>query len=109
MSQNFARYDGFGDNVGLQTERWDITSFDSASDIVEIPEPDASFDVILYIAMFQHLPNPVLSIQEFSRLLKSVKQLFTTAPFCSLTHFAPFHFFTGFNCYLMRATFRQMI
>jgi hypothetical protein len=45
------------------------------------------------------LPDPIRAIKEFSRLLKKNGQLIITAPFCSLTHFAPYHFSTGFNTY----------
>ena len=99
VSQDFAEYDGVGDNVGLHTGKWDNSNLDIVGDITCIPEPDASFDVILCTEVFEHLPNPALAIQEFSRLLKSGGQLIITAPFCSLTHFAPYHYATGFSRY----------
>ena len=49
------------------------------------------------IEVFEHLPNPVLAIQEFKRLLKPNGYLIITAPFASLTHFAPFHFASGLS------------
>jgi ubiquinone/menaquinone biosynthesis C-methylase UbiE len=69
------------------------------SDITAMPEPDASFDAIMCIDVFEHLPDPIKAIQEFARLLKPGGHLILTAPFCSLTHFAPYHFYTGFNRY----------
>jgi ubiquinone/menaquinone biosynthesis C-methylase UbiE len=99
MSQDFAQYDGQGDRKGLQMGVWDQTKLDIICDIVDIPEPDESFDVIMCIEVFEHLPNPILAVKEFSRLLKPGGQLIITAPFCSLTHFAPYHFSTGFNTY----------
>ena len=33
------------------------------------------------------------------RILKPGGKLIVTAPFCSLTHFAPYHFYSGFNRY----------
>lgn len=99
VSQDFAKYDGQGDGQGLQTGNWDQAKVDIVSDITDIPEPDSSFDVILCTEVLEHLPNPVLALQEFSRLLKTGGILILTAPFCSLTHFAPYHFFTGFNSY----------
>jgi len=99
VSQDFAQYDGQGDTSGLQTGSWDNSGLDIVCDITDIPEPDASFDVIVCTEVFEHLPNPVLALQEFSRLLKKDGQLILTAPFCSLTHFAPYHFCTGFNKY----------
>jgi ubiquinone/menaquinone biosynthesis C-methylase UbiE len=89
VSQDFAQYDGKGNHGKL-----DITS-----DITDIPEPGESFDVIMCIEVFEHLPNPILALEEFSRLLRKGGQLILTAPFCSLTHFAPYHFSTGFNRY----------
>lgn len=97
VSQDFGKYEGTGDSKGLQTGTWDQASLDIVCDIVNIPEPDDSFDAIMCIEVFEHLPNPIAAIQEFSRLLKAGGTLILTAPFCSLTHFSPFHFYSGFN------------
>ena len=86
----------------MTTGSWDQSRLDIVSDIVSIPEPDESFDAIMCIEVFEHLPNPVLAIQEFARLLRPGGQLIITAPFCSLTHFAPYHFYTGFSRYFYR-------
>lgn len=99
VSQDFAQYDGIGDGKGLQTNSWDQSKLDIVSDIKSIPEDDNSFDAIMCVEVFEHLPEPVLAIKEFSRLLKSGGSLIITAPFCSLTHFAPFHYYSGFNKY----------
>lgn len=99
VSQDFAQYDGQGDRKGLQMGVWDQTKLDIVCDITNIPESDESFDAIMCIEVFEHLPNPVLAVKEFSRLLKPGGKLIITAPFCSLTHFAPYHFSTGFNTY----------
>jgi len=99
VSQDFAQYDGEGDGKGLQTGAWGQTELDIVSDITAIPEPDESFDAIMCIEVFEHLPEPIKAIKEFSRLLKPGGHLIITAPFCSLTHFAPYHFYTGFNRY----------
>ncbi|MFY0651319.1 MAG: class I SAM-dependent methyltransferase [Cyclobacteriaceae bacterium] len=99
VSQDFAEYDGKGNDHGLQMGDWDYGKLDIVSDISMIPEPDDSFDVILCSEVFEHIPNPVLALREFSRLLKKDGQLILTAPFCSITHFAPYHFSTGFSKY----------
>ncbi|MFA7347219.1 MAG: class I SAM-dependent methyltransferase [Desulfurivibrionaceae bacterium] len=99
VSQDFAQYDGTGDSVGLQINGFDYGKLDIISDIASIPEPDASFDAILCTEVLEHIPDPVQAIKEFSRLLKTNGSLVLTAPFCSLTHFSPYHFTSGFNAY----------
>jgi len=99
VSQDFGQYNGEGDEKGIQTKTWDNTQLDIVSDITEIPVSDASFDIIMCTEVFEHIPDPVSAIKEFSRILKPNGYLIITAPFCSLTHFAPYHFSTGFNRY----------
>lgn len=99
VSQDFCQYGGTGDKKGLQMGTWDTKHIDIISDISNIPEEDAAFNVILCSEVFEHLPDPVKVFKEFYRLLTPGGQLILTAPFCSLTHFAPYHFSTGFNSY----------
>lgn len=99
VSQDFGEYDGQGDSAGLQMGEFDYGKLDIVSDITSIPEPDSSFDAIMCIEVLEHLPEPTQAIKEFSRLIKPKGHLILTAPFCSLTHFSPYHFSTGFNKY----------
>ncbi len=95
-SQDFAQYNGEG-NIGLQTGNWDNTKLDIVSDITAIPLPNESIDAIMCTEVLEHIPNPVAAIEEFSRLIKPDGYLLITAPFASLTHFAPYHFATGLS------------
>lgn len=99
VSQDFGQYNGSGDNAGLQTQSWDNTKLDIVSDITSIPVEDASFDAVMCIEVLEHLPDPVKALYELNRVLKPGGVLILTAPFCSLTHFSPYHFSTGFNKY----------
>jgi SAM-dependent methyltransferase len=99
VSQDFGQYDGKGDSIGLQTGEWDQSNLDIVCDIAQIPEPDNSFDAVLCTEVFEHIPHPIEAIQEFSRLVKSGGHLIITAPFCSFTHFAPYHYYSGYNTY----------
>jgi ubiquinone/menaquinone biosynthesis C-methylase UbiE len=102
VSQDFARYDGGGDGSGLQTGVWDQRDLDIVSDITAIPEPDASFDAVLCVEVFEHIPDPIAALREFARLVRPGGRLILTAPFCSFTHFAPYHFATGLSRYWYR-------
>jgi len=99
VSQDVAQYDGAGNRKGLQTGSWDFSGLDIVSDIASIPEPDASFDAIMCTEVFEHIPDPLPAIKEFSRLLKPGALLLITAPFCSITHFAPHYFANGYSQY----------
>ncbi len=96
IAQDFGKYEGSGD-VGLQTGTWDNSKLDIVSDIVAIPLPDHSVDAIMCTEVFEHIPDPVAALREFTRLLKPGGYLLVTAPFASLTHFAPYHFASGLS------------
>jgi len=98
VSQDLAIYAGQGD-VGLHMGKWDTSQIDIVCDIVSIPEPDGAFDAILCTEVLEHLPEPARALKELGRILKDGGALIITAPFWSLTHFAPFHYATGFNRY----------
>lgn len=97
VSQDFGQYKPEDLNSGLQMEKWDYGKLDIVSDIASIPVENASFDVVMCTEVFEHIVNPIEAVAEFSRILKIGGYLILTAPFCSLTHFAPYHFYSGFN------------
>lgn len=99
VAQDFGEYDGVGNNEGLQRQKFDNSKLDIKSDIASIPVDDKSFDAIMCIEVFEHIPEPINAIKEFSRILKKDGDLIITAPFCSLTHYAPYFFYTGFSKY----------
>jgi ubiquinone/menaquinone biosynthesis C-methylase UbiE len=99
VAQDFAQYDGRGSGIGLQTGAWDQRGLDIVGDIASIPEPDQSFDAIMCTEVFEHIPHPVAALEEFGRLLRPGGYMLITAPFASITHFAPYHYYTGFNRY----------
>jgi ubiquinone/menaquinone biosynthesis C-methylase UbiE len=99
VSQDFCEYQGKGNSKALQTGRWDTSKTDIISDITAIPVPDEAYDVVILTEVLEHLPRPVEALSELFRVLKSGGQIIITAPFCSLTHFAPHHYTTGFSRY----------
>jgi SAM-dependent methyltransferase len=98
-SQDLGEYDGSGDTSGLQTSTWDNSQLDIVSDIINIPVKDKSFDAIMCVEVFEHIPRPVEAVKEFVRILKPDGYLIVTVPVSSLTHFAPFYFYNGYTRY----------
>lgn len=101
VSQDFAQYDGRGNEEGFQTKSWDNSKLDIVSDITDIPVADGSFDAVMCVEVFEHVPDPVAALRELSRVLKPGGTLVLTVPFCASTHFAPYFFVTGFSKYWM--------
>ena len=99
VAQDFGKYDGIGDDRGLQTRQWNQAGLDIVSDITSVPEPDGSFDAVLCTEVLEHLPKPMEALKELVRLLRQGGHLILTAPFISMTHMAPYHYCTGFNRY----------
>ena len=99
VSQDFGNYNGIGNDEGLQTGQRDNSKLDIVSDITNIPVKDKSFDAIMCIEVFEHIPEPILAIKEFSRILKKNGTLIITAPVSSFTHYAPYYFYNGFTKY----------
>lgn len=72
---------------------------DFVSDILNIPVPDKSYDVILCSEVIEHVPYPVSAIKEISRILKPGGTLLITAPMQSGLHQEPYHFYGGYTKY----------
>jgi SAM-dependent methyltransferase len=99
LALDFGRYDGRGDGRGLQVDGFNYGQLDVVGDVVALPVVAGSFDAVLCTEVLEHLPTPELAIKEFSRVVRNGGHLVLTAPFFSLTHYAPFHFATGFDRY----------
>ncbi|MEP3438034.1 MAG: class I SAM-dependent methyltransferase [Hoeflea sp.] len=100
-AQDVAEYDGGGNQRGLHTGDWDFSQIDIRCDILDIPE-DTQYDIVLCTEVLEHVPDPVASLKKLARLVADGGYMVVTAPFISATHFAPYHFATGFSEYFYR-------
>ncbi|MFO0827462.1 MAG: class I SAM-dependent methyltransferase [Phycisphaerales bacterium] len=103
VAQDFGGYDPAAlrasGEAGLHPESFPYGALDYECDIASIPAADGSFGAILCTEVIEHVADPIAALRELARLLAPGGTLLVTAPFLSLTHFAPFHFCTGFNRY----------
>ena len=70
---------------------------DYVGDIWDIDADDEEFDYILCTEVFEHIPYPIETLKEFSRLLKRGGTLILTAPRNCLRHMDPYFFYSGFS------------
>lgn len=70
---------------------------DYTGDVWNIAEKDEYFDAIICTEVFEHIPYPAETLQEFSRLLKPGGKLIVTAPSNCLRHMDPYFFYSGFS------------
>jgi SAM-dependent methyltransferase len=97
MAQDFGDYDPTASEAGLHPDAFPYGRLDHRCDITAIPEPDGSFGAILCTEVIEHVPEPHAAVAELGRLLAPGGTLLLTAPFVSFTHFAPYHYCTGFS------------
>lgn len=100
IAQDFGKYNPNENQEGIRVaDKWDTSKVNITCDIIKMPLEDNSIDIVLCTEVFEHLKNPILAVEEFSRVLKSGGKLILTAPFCSLTHMAPYYYSNGFSKY----------
>ena len=66
-------------------------------DIENIPVDDGRFDVVICTQVLEHLANPLVALQELSRILKKDGRLYLTTNFLFPIHGAPYDFFRYTN------------
>lgn len=92
-THDFKKYEGAEKHGGTSK----YGQIDYVSEILAIPAPDHSFDVILCTEVLEHVPEPIKVLREISRLLKPGGRAFITAPLGSGLHQLPFHFYGGYT------------
>jgi SAM-dependent methyltransferase len=100
-AQDFGQYKsdevpGFTDSMGAGGG-YPYGPLDYTGDIWDVAEKDGFFDAILCTEVFEHIPYPVRTVAEFSRLLRPGGKLILTSPFASLRHMDPYYFYSGFS------------
>lgn len=97
-SQDFGQYKtDLKKSFFSSNEYYSYGELDYISDIWDIEEKDNIFDAILCSEVFEHIPYPIETVKEFSRLLKKGGTLILTTPSNSLRHMDPYYFYPGFS------------
>jgi len=99
-TQDFSQYEGTRE--GVLKENWKYGQIDYVSDVTSIPVSDSSFDCVLCTEVLEHVPEPILAIREFNRILKPGGYLFLSAPLGSGIHQQPYHYYGGFTPHFYR-------
>lgn len=98
VAHDFGKYDGAGDDAGLQCGTWRTSGYDVTCDILDIPHEWAS-DVVLCTEVLEHVPDPIRALERMSQLVKPSGTLIITVPFMSFMHQAPYWFQGGLSPY----------
>ena len=98
-SLDSGEYDGVGDKQGLHKGSRDYSKIDIIADIEDLPIKEGTYDAVLCVEVLEHVKNPNVALKELYRILKKGGTLILTAPFNSLTHYAPHFYSTGFSSY----------
>lgn len=68
-------------------------NLDAVADAHALPFPDASFDFVFSLAVFEHLHSPWLAAAEITRVLRPGGRVFTLCAFLQQLHGYPDHYF----------------
>jgi 2-polyprenyl-3-methyl-5-hydroxy-6-metoxy-1,4-benzoquinol methylase len=79
------------------TSGYNYGTMDFTGDIWNIDVRSETFDVVLCSEVLEHVPYPIETIKELSRILKPGGTLILTAPSNCLRHMDPFFFSSGFS------------
>ena len=75
------------------------SQIDIVSDITSLPIKDDEYDVIICTEVMEHIPFPIKSLKEMTRVLKPNGKILLTAPQGSFIHQEPYHFYGGYTKY----------
>jgi ubiquinone/menaquinone biosynthesis C-methylase UbiE len=98
LSQDFNQY--VRDTVSsfaAETADYSYGQTDIVGDIWDIDVADSEFDAVLCTEVLEHIPYPIETIKELSRVLKPGGTLILTAPSNCLRHMDPYFFTSGFS------------
>ncbi|WP_354697442.1 hypothetical protein DSM112329_03069 [Paraconexibacter sp. AEG42_29] len=79
-----------------------VDHLDLVADAHALPFPDASFDYVFSLAVFEHLHSPWTAAKEIARVLKPGGECYTLAAFMQPLHGYPDHYFNATESGLRR-------
>jgi SAM-dependent methyltransferase len=82
----------YRNNSAIYTDVIASNAIDYVCDVESLPFLDGQFDVVLVIAVLEHVVNPQLAVSEISRVLKNNGLVFSAIPFMQQVHMGRFDF-----------------
>jgi SAM-dependent methyltransferase len=79
-----------------------LGAVDAVADVHRLPFPDASFDFVFSLAVFEHLHSPWLAASEIARVLRPGGRVFVLCAFFQPLHGYPDHYFNATESGLRR-------
>lgn len=71
--------------------------YNYVGDITATGAPSDTFDLVILTEVLEHVPEPLLAMQELARVAKPGGRIIVTAPFTSGSHQKPYHFAAGYS------------
>lgn len=81
--------------AGVSAYEYGLT--DIVGNIWDIDRPDGSFDAVLCTEVLEHVPYPLETLRELTRVLRPGGILILTAPSNCLRHFDPYFYSSGYS------------
>lgn len=108
LSQDFEAY-GLDSRSSMTTTPvpYAYGQTDLVCDINAIPVEQNTFDYVLCTEVLEHVPKPVDTIRELSRVLKPGGTLILTVPMNCLRHFDPYFYTSGLTDNWIMLTFAE--
>jgi len=102
----FAHLHYVGIDLAVGDAAWDYSGLDVIGDLAHLPFENGTFDMVLCLEVLEHLPEPLLTLQELYRVLRPGGQLYFSVPMTWHQHQKP-HDYYRYTSFGLRYLFER--